>query len=311
MTRKGYRRAKIALSVFLAFFLLLFCFATGLMVASAVVDRSARRIPSYAREDITGLTARSEWTEEDYRTIYLQTGLGRSAADALKEAGNAADLVLYQDELFFAGEVRHEYTVGTVTTLHDLLFETELDENGNPAKDENGDEIKIQHRAKLAPLEEGDVIVTSSCHTFGWRNGHAVIVTDASRCDVLESMALGMKSQITPGGATWFADAANFIVLRLKGAAREERATIAERAKNELLDVDYSLTVGILSAKNQCKNGKTAKGTNCAHLVWQAYKNCGYDIDSNGGPLCTVRDIARSDLFEVVQVYGFDPQKLW
>ena len=37
----------------------------------------------------------------------------------------------------------------------------------------------------------------------------------------------------------------------------------------------------------------------------------GYDIDSDGGPVCTTRDIVHSDLFEVVQVFGFDPQNIW
>ena len=296
MTRKGYRRAKIAVSILLAFFLLLFGIAAGLMVASALVDNSAHRIPSYAREDLTALAAKSEWTEEDYHTIYLQTGLGRAAADALRERGEADALPLYQNELFFEGELRHEFTVGTVTTLHDMIYETGTDK---------------PHRAKLAPLEEGDVIVSSSCHTFGWRNGHAALVTDASSRSVLESVALGMPSQITRGGAAWFAEAANFIVLRLKDVSKEKRAEIAERAKTELLGVDYSLTVGVLSQKDQCKDGRTAKETNCAHLVWQAYQNCGYDIDSDGGLVCTVQDIARCGLFEIVQVYGFDPQKLW
>ncbi len=311
MTRKGYRRAKIALSIFLAFFLFLFCIAMGLLIASAVVDRTAHRIPSYAREDISALAAKSEWTEEDYRTIYLQTGLGKSAADALRAKGEADTLPLYQDDLFFEGELFHEFTAGTVTTLHDMVYEPKLDASGNPVKDENGEIVKVAHRAKLAPLEEGDVIVSSSCHTFGWRNGHAVLVTDASTKNVLESVALGWKSQISRGGAWWFAEAANFIVLRLKDISKEERAAIAERASRELVGVDYSLTVGVLSAKDQCKDGKTAAGTNCAHLVWQSFKNSGYDIDANGGLVCTVRDIARCDLFEVVQVYGFDPQELW
>ena len=57
--------------------------------------------------------------------------------------------------------------------------------------------------------------------------------------------------------------------------------------------------------------GKSKKGTNCSHLVWQAYYNAGYDIDTDGGPVCTSRDISMSDLLEVVQVYGFDPVSLW
>ena len=39
--------------------------------------------------------------------------------------------------------------------------------------------------------------------------------------------------------------------------------------------------------------------------------NAGYDLDPTGGPLVTPDDIANSPYLEVVQIYGFDPDKLW
>ena len=45
--------------------------------------------------------------------------------------------------------------------------------------------------------------------------------------------------------------------------------------------------------------------------MWQAYFNFGYDLDSNGGAIVVPKDIATSPLLEVVQVYGFDPDRLW
>ncbi len=296
MTAKKYRKIKIALSVLLALFLFLFGVASGLLIASADADRNVRFLPAYQKEDLAPLAAKESWTDEDYRTILMQTGLGRSAADALRAEGNAAALSLYQDEFFYEGEVRHEFTAGTVTTLHDVLYEPGTD---------------TEHHALFAPLEKGDVILTSTCHTFGWHNGHAVLVTDVRAQDVLESTAPGQKSRITHGGARWFAASPNFLVLRLKGVSKEERAELADRAKTELVGVGYTLTVGIFSPKDQCENGRAPQGTNCAHLVWQSYKNCGYDIDSNGGLVVTVHNIAKSDLFEVVQAYGFDPDRLW
>lgn len=295
MTKKRYRRIWRALCVLLALLVFVFAAAAAALIASALADRSARTLPSYAREDISPLLSKAEWTDEDYKTLYLQTGLGRSALDALKRNGVAYDLLRFQDGLFFGGEVRHEYAEGTATTLHDLLYEKGTD---------------TARRAAIAPLEEGDVLISSSSHTFGWRNGHAALVVDTDTKSVLESVAYGMKSQITKRGVEWFTDSANFIVLRLKDAAAEERAAIATDARNDLVGVPYSLTVGILSPKDQCKNGKRAGKTNCAHLVWQAFKNHGYDVDANGG-ICIVRDFVRSELFEVVQVYGFDPIKLW
>ena len=117
-----------------------------------------------------------------------------------------------------------------------------------------------------------------------------------------------MPSVVSYGGYNWFRSGTNFMVLRLKDATAEERAAIAATAEERLRGVDYSITVGILSPKDQ---GETPKETHCSHLVWQAFRYYGYDIDSDGGAVCTTRDIANCDLFEVVQVFGFDPIELW
>ena len=53
------------------------------------------------------------------------------------------------------------------------------------------------------------------------------------------------------------------------------------------------------------------KGTQCAHLVWYAYKNFGIDLDCNGGCVVKPQDMANSPYMQVVQIYGFDPEKLW
>ena len=98
------------------------------------------------------------------------------------------------------------------------------------------------------------------------------------------------------------------MVLGLKDASREERKEIASWAGNNLRGIEYSLFTGFFNAKDQSSDPKT---THCSHLVWQAFKRFGYDIDSDGGPLVTCNDIARSELLEVVQVYGFDPDELW
>ena len=164
------------------------------------------------------------------------------------------------------------------------------------------------YRAPIVDLQDGDVLVTSTCHTFGWRNGHAAIVVDGKGGNTLESVSLGTPSVVSYGGSNWFRSGTNFMVLRLKDATAEERAAIAATAEERLHGVDYSITVGILSPKDQ---GETPKETHCSHLVWQAFHYYGYDIDSDGGAVCTTRDIANCDLFEVVQVFGFDPIELW
>lgn len=46
-------------------------------------------------------------------------------------------------------------------------------------------------------------------------------------------------------------------------------------------------------------------GTQCAHLVWYAYKQVGIDLDSDGGIFVTPYDILNSPYLEVVQSYGY------
>jgi len=52
------------------------------------------------------------------------------------------------------------------------------------------------------------------------------------------------------------------------------------------------------------KNPKKPISTNCAHIVWAAYKSVGIDLDSNGGPFVLPSNIARSEELECLQVFG-------
>ena len=283
---KVFRRiAFIFLAVLFGIIAFLSLLCAALLIADAAVDASARVLPSYSREDITQILKKENWSESDYNTLYLQTGLGRSALDEMKD--DAERILTFQDALFYDGELAHEEVA--ITTKRDIFADT-------------------RYRAPMVDLQDGDVLITSTCHSFGWRNGHAALVVNGTNGSLLESVSLGIPSTITAYGSDWFCYGTNFMVLRLKDAGEEARAEIAQTARERLYNVPYSLTVGFLSPKDQ---GETPQGTHCSHLVWQAYHYFGYDIDSDGGPLCTAQDIARSDLFEVVQVFGFDPVKLW
>ncbi len=273
----------VILAIFTALLSVLTAAAFFLAVCEGLADRTARILPSYAREDLTSVLAQETWSDADYELLYRQTGLGRAALDAL---GTEPERILtFQDALFYEGEVAHVEAADT--TMHDIV---------------------ANYTAPVAPLEDGDVLVSSSCHTFGWRNGHAAIVTNAKTQTTLESVSLGYNSSF--GSAGWFRSASNFIVLRLKEeyAGKEERAEIAAWAAEHLYDVPYSLLVGFTIPKDQ---GADVAATHCSHLVWSAYRYFGFDIDSDGGPVVTARDIANSPYFEIVQVYGFDPLELW
>ena len=296
MTVLRAKRLYRTIAVFLGIFVFLGAFLASVMIADMVTERYAHTVPSYDRVDISALAEKEgEWTEEELHTLYLQTGLGKSAllemrTQKVDQYGNKLEpfpeeLKKYQDALFYEGEITHEHVADV--SNRDLLK--------NPY-------------ARVAPvMQAGDVLVNSSTHTLGFRNGHAALVLNEYG-DVLESFQIGYNSAASDDAGEWFAASSNFLLLRLKDVDAQMRSDIAENALHTLSGIPYTLTVGIFSKKYQ---GERPKGTQCAHLVWQAFKNAGYDVDSNRGIVVTPRDIARSPLFEVVQVYGFDPEKLW
>lgn len=286
-----YRTAAVLLGV------LVFCGALllSLMIADYACEGSARTLPSYAKEDISALADKEgAWTEEEIRTLFRQTGLGECALVEMKKQvvyENDALVPLskrlqpFQDALFYEGKTEHE--VVALCSRRDIM---------------------VNYYAPVAPvMQAGDVFVNSSTHTLGYRNGHSSLVLDEFGT-VLESLEFGAESAVSTSGDVWFAQSSNFILLRLRDVDKDARAKIANDAVAQLKNIPYSLTVGVLSKKDQ---GTNPKSTQCSHLVWQAYKNAGYDIDYNGGMVVSPHDIARSPLFEIVQVYGFDPDKLW
>ena len=288
--KRKYRAAAIVLAVFACLCFAITAVAAFFAIADGICEKNARYVPDYEKIDLSPLLDKEEWTEEDYETIYRQTGLTKAGADSV----DRLRLYSFQTAFFNAGEVYHEYT--TPITPHDKLMD--------PA---TGQDIL----APMVPLEDGDILVTSTTHLFGWRHGHAALVIDAETETLLESVAIGIDSRVTTGGARWFRRSSNFMVLRLKDADAAKRAEIAENARNELVGIPYNVFLGFLMPKDQCKDGRTPSGTHCSHLVWQALYNAGYDLDSTGGPLVTAKDISHSPYLEVVQVYGFNLDTLW
>lgn len=270
------------------------------LIADAVCERTAHTTPSYQRADIAAIADKSgKWTDEEIRFLYRQTGLGKSALLKMKSevvyennefVPLSARLKDFQEALYYEGETEHELVADI--SKRDLMK---------------------GFSAPVAPLEEGDIMINSPTHTLGFRNGHAALVLDTEGT-VLESFELGRDSSVSINGHLWFAESSNFMILRLKDpdtgeiADKDVRTEIARKAKAQLKGIPYSIVTGIFTKKDQ---GTSPKATHCSHLVWQAFKNAGYDIDSNGGLIVTPQDISRSPLLEVVQVYGFDPEKLW
>ncbi len=240
------------------------------------IESHAHIYPSAERTDISYLTEKqiSEYTEEDYRVIMEQTGLGKAGVDSLSSTKLLED---YQKSYF--NEIDFRCCMNSPVSFEEQV---------------------IDSRVMLAPLEDGDVLITSSSHVFSWRNGHAAIVVDADRGITLEAVVIGKNSK-TQSTEKW-CDYPNFAVLRLKDTKKAERTEIARSAYKYLINIPYQVTIGLFPTK-YCEP-EAVRGTQCAHLVWLAYAAHGYDIDSDGGLIVTPRDIFNSELFDVVQIYG-------
>ena len=259
---------------------LMICIIYGILsnyVASLFyIEPMAHIYPSAQRIDISYLTQKdiNNYTNDDYAVIFQQTGLGRTAVEKLSDTALLLD---YQDSYF--AEVDFECTMNSPVS-----FEERIDDSP----------------AIIAPLEDGDILITNSSHVFSWRNGHAAIVVDAENGITLEAVVIGKNSKLQD--TEKWRHYPNFAVLRLKGAEKKERAAIARSAYDYLNDIPYVATIGLIPAKYS--ELEIVRGTQCAHLVWLAYAAHGYDIDSDKGFIVTPKDILESDLFEVVQVYG-------
>ncbi len=237
--------------------------------------------PTYEKVDITPLFSKTELTEEDYETLYRQTGLTKLGVDGLFAANRQRKMLDMQEVLF----AEHQ-----ITADHFAPF-TYIEE--------------IETEMPLAVLEDGDILVSATTRVSWWRYGHAAIVINGKSGQILESLSPGVNSAVSY--ANTFADLANFLVLRPKMDA-EVRIAAAQYAKENLQDIPYQMTTGIFTKKYNPEGLKTSQ---CAHLVWYAYKTQGYDLDSNGGLIVKPQDIALSEHVEVVQAFGFDLDTLW
>ena len=232
--------------------------------------------PSWAREDLSFLYGGQALAVEDYSLLFRQTGLGRAGVDQLLSEGETgiARILEIQDDFFSPAQI-------ACSSLNWPVRE-ELRDSAAPS----------------VPLLPGDVLLTFSTHTLGWRHGHAGLAVDAG--NTAEAVCIGSASALV--GAEHWNRYGTCIHLRLRNAPEEAREQIARFALETLDGLPYRLTCGLLGQKDG------GGGAQCAWLVWRALWEAGYDADADGGRLVTVADLAASPLFEVVQIRGIDPE---
>ncbi len=247
-------------------------------------------VPQYDRVDLSPILAQETLSQSDYETLYAQTGLAPAAVNDLRALGpDGAQQILDTQDAFFAPPAESDCSLLGVTTREHRF----LDEEG-----------RLLYAAPLAPLKEGDILISLSTHTAGWTHGHAglVIDPDPDRPVTVESVVLGSLSGTM--NANHWRSYTTMMVLRPK-SDDETRRQVAQLAREKLVDIPYSLVSGVFGDKLQPLDGP--HDAHCGYLPWYAWMAAGVDLDGDGGRIVAPADLAMSDQVEVVQIYGIDP----
>ncbi|HBD62808.1 MAG TPA: hypothetical protein DC038_00070 [Clostridiales bacterium] len=283
---KKIRHKKIIIAAVVFLFIYL-----SISMMNILIEPDGYFVPDYEKTDISAILEKSQLSEVDYKELFYQTGIGKTAVDEILSMETGKDeLLKFQDNFMRKNNVLCE-SIGIITSQESIV-----NDEGQPAYGFN-----------LAPYKNGYVLITKATHSLGWRHGHAAIVTDAKNNETLEAIILGSNSMFQ--NINKWRIYPSFIMLRLKDASPEKLDEIAQFAKNNLNDIPYGLTVGLTSKKNPAP--EDIKSTQCSHLAWYPFMQSGYDTDYDGSWLVTPKDIANSDLFEVVQIYGINPEEIW
>lgn len=307
MEKKRHVKKRIVALIVAGVFVLIVGFtALGLFIGYRLCDAHAYVwIPSYRKlpeEELRELFFKELKTDEDYKILFDQTGLTQIGIERAVLRGERGwqRVKEIQGSYFRPREVDSEEFAPFICTDH------------------------INDLSKEIYLEKGDILITSSTHFSGFRIGHSGVIIDPySQTPVFQSNAVGVANgfdKVEFG----FTDRINFMVLRIKPEAFGAESVLDEVylkcindatdfIVNELKDGEYFPLTGVFSDKNKCKK------TSCSHIIWYGFKHFddlnggarNIDLDPDGGLLVTPRNISDSPLVELVQTFGFDPEKLY
>ena len=174
------------------------------------------------------------------------------------------------------------------------------------------DDGKKRFVHELSDAKEGDILISMSTHTLGWRHGHAGIVISTNPNHTAEAAIWG-KPSARMNMNHWksygtlyhlrikekYAEKAleEYKIEREEGmSAQEQLGIVASEFANDYgIGKRYSFLAGF-GEKGPDK--KDFYATQCAHLIWYVYDQFGIDLDSNGGSIVTPRDILDSEFLE-------------
>lgn len=232
-------------------------------------------------------------SEKDYTYLFYDTGLGKPAIDDLLAQGDEGI-----EQILSTGSWFNRYD--GYSDFRDTCEPLGITTREHRFHKEDG---SLDYVIPLAPLKDGDVIVTLSTHTAGWNHGHAGLVVDAERGVTLESVVLGSYS--SEMDVNHWRSYSTLAVLRPK-ADDETRQKVVQLAMDKLDNIPYSLVSGAFGDKLQPLDG--AHSAHCGYLPWYAWMAVGIDLDSDGGRIAAPADFLHSPNVEVVQIFGMDPK---
>ncbi len=280
--------------LFLCVMLSIACIAFVLWTGEA--EENAHFTPDYARMDLAEIWGQEELAAADYQTLSLQTGVGQGQLRRLwneqKDAPESLLLLqMLQKRLFETVEI--ECRPNTIISREEKLV---------------ADGVSYHIHEAFPFLEKGDILLSFSSHAGGWRCGHAGLVVDVLKGQTLEARVLGTDSSLLT--MKHWLEYPTVAVLRVKGLSKEQREAVADYAREALQGIPYRLLCG----KQLLEGGKAGditgnvlpEGTHCAHLIWSAYAGVGIDLDGDGGPIVTPKNILEDDAVEIIQIYGMD-----
>lgn len=252
-------------------FLIFIALFVLLFVRHMINENKAYYLPEYPFEEVSFSSGEDE--------IFKYTGLSPRASSDIFESKKLSQLYKLNKLYFEKPEIEKEY----------ILYPTTAQES-------------VKAPIPLAPLCDGDILYTPNTHTLDWRHGHTAIVTDAEKGIILEHMSIGNTTVLSY--AEKWGNYPAFAILRYPDEKTAKKAV--EFAKEKLTDVPYSIFAGLIE-KDKSKNDEISS-SHCSHIVWQAYKAVGVDLDSNGGRIVTPKDVAKSDKLKLVQIFGLNPK---
>lgn len=268
-----------------------------------IVEYDPRFVPEYGKEVLSeiihigadGQIAEGLDGESPYGLLLRQTGLGAASVDALlAQTPDAFIEELEKAQQDFFRPI--DYVCRKITAI--TGEEKNIDEEGRQISG-----------FQILQMKTGDVFLSFSTHSLGWRHGHSALILNGETGRTLEAVVLGKDSEAQ--GAEKWRKYPTFVQLRLSEEALEIIGLSREGAENKLASIGKEKLTGIpygLLTGIPIKYEEMIQKTQCAHLVWYAFKELGLDIDGDGGWLVTPKDIWESPYFEIVQIYGMDPR---